>query len=303
MPPAARVGDMHTCPMQTPGTPPIPHVGGPILPPGAVTVLIGGQPAARVGDMCTCVGPPDTIAKGSPTVKINYMMAARIGDTTAHGGSIVLGFPTVIIGEAGGGASGPGGGGGGGGANSVAAGMSQSGLSDSDSANASVDAQSGGVQDAGAAADASATPQRSGYATQDEAANAALTESNPQSIQANREYGGQIYQDSDGTYGYSTPIQGGDQGVNPGDSPAPDGTTVVGDYHTHGDYSTAGPNGEAVRSSDPAHDDFNSDHFSTTDKQGIASDGANTPGYKGYLGTPSGTFRSYDAQTGQEGTL
>jgi uncharacterized Zn-binding protein involved in type VI secretion len=68
--PAARVGDMHTCPMQTPGVPPIPHVGGPILPPGAVTVLIGGLPAARMGDMATCVGPPDAIIIGCPTVII-----------------------------------------------------------------------------------------------------------------------------------------------------------------------------------------------------------------------------------------
>ncbi len=68
--PAARVGDMHACPMQTPGVPPIPHVGGPILPPGGVTVLIGGQPAARMGDMCTCVGPPDSIVGGLPTVLI-----------------------------------------------------------------------------------------------------------------------------------------------------------------------------------------------------------------------------------------
>ncbi len=68
--PAARVGDMHTCPMVTPGTPPVPHVGGPILPPGSVTVLIGGQPAARQGDMATCTGPPDVIAAGYPTVII-----------------------------------------------------------------------------------------------------------------------------------------------------------------------------------------------------------------------------------------
>jgi len=101
MPPAARIGDMHTCPMVTPGTPPIPHVGGPILPAGCPTVLIGGVPAARVGDMATCVGPPDTIAKGSPTELIGSMMAARIGDLTAHGGAIVVGLPTVLIGEMG----------------------------------------------------------------------------------------------------------------------------------------------------------------------------------------------------------
>lgn len=100
MPPAARIGDMHTCPMATPGTPPIPHVGGPVTL-GAATVLIGMMPAARMGDMCTCVGPPDTIAKGSPTVLIENMMAARVGDLTMHGGVISVGCPTVMIGEMG----------------------------------------------------------------------------------------------------------------------------------------------------------------------------------------------------------
>lgn len=98
MPPAARLTDMHTCPMLTPGVPPIPHVGGPITGPGCPTVLISKLPAARVGDLLTCVGPPDTIVKGSATVLIGGMPAARIGDLTAHGGSIVLGCPTVLIG-------------------------------------------------------------------------------------------------------------------------------------------------------------------------------------------------------------
>ena len=92
--PAARVTDMHVCPMVT-GV--VPHVGGPILPAGAPTVLIGGMPAARVGDMCTCVGPPDSIIMGSTTVLIGGMPAARMGDTTAHGGTIVAGQPTVLI--------------------------------------------------------------------------------------------------------------------------------------------------------------------------------------------------------------
>jgi uncharacterized Zn-binding protein involved in type VI secretion len=95
MPPAARLGDMHTCPMVT-GL--VPHVGGPILPPCCPTVLIGFMPAARVGDMALCVGPPDVIAKGSMTVLIGGQMAARIGDLTVHGGVIVVGYPTVIIG-------------------------------------------------------------------------------------------------------------------------------------------------------------------------------------------------------------
>jgi uncharacterized Zn-binding protein involved in type VI secretion len=98
MPPAARLTDMHTCPMVTPGLPPIPHVGGPIVGPGVPTVLIGGIPAAVVSDNCVCVGPPDVIVKGSSTVLIGKLPAARIGDTTAHGGNIVLGLFTVIIG-------------------------------------------------------------------------------------------------------------------------------------------------------------------------------------------------------------
>jgi uncharacterized Zn-binding protein involved in type VI secretion len=96
--PAARVSDMHVCPMVTPGVPPIPHVGGPILPPGVPTVLIAGLPAATVSSMCVCVGPPDVIALGSFTVLIGGMPAARMGDVTAHGGTIVLGAPTVLIG-------------------------------------------------------------------------------------------------------------------------------------------------------------------------------------------------------------
>lgn len=86
---------MHVCPMVT-GT--VPHVGGPILPLGCPTVLIGGMPAARVGDMAVCTGPPDAIILGSATVMIGGMPAARMGDATAHGGSIVAGCPTVLIG-------------------------------------------------------------------------------------------------------------------------------------------------------------------------------------------------------------
>lgn len=98
MPPAARLTDFHQCPLVTPGVPPIPHVGGPIAGPGAPTVLIGGLPAAKVGDLAVCIGPPDAIIKGSMTVKIMGMPAARMGDKTAHGGTIMLGFPTVMIG-------------------------------------------------------------------------------------------------------------------------------------------------------------------------------------------------------------
>jgi len=95
MPPAARMTDMHVCPMVTVL---VPHVGGPILPPCCPTVLIGMLPAARVGDMAVCVGPPDVIALGSFTVMIGGQPAARMGDMTAHGGVIVMGLPTVMIG-------------------------------------------------------------------------------------------------------------------------------------------------------------------------------------------------------------
>jgi uncharacterized Zn-binding protein involved in type VI secretion len=89
---------MHVCPMVTPGVPPIPHVGGPILPTCSTNVVTGKIPQARVTDKCTCVGPPDVIAKGSMTVLVNKLPAARMGDLTAHGGSIVIGLPTVLIG-------------------------------------------------------------------------------------------------------------------------------------------------------------------------------------------------------------
>ena len=92
--PAARLTDMHVCPMVTVL---VPHVGGPIAGPGAPTVLIGGMPAARVGDMAVCVGPPDVIVLGSFTVLIGGQPAARLGDMTAHGGAIVVGCPTVLI--------------------------------------------------------------------------------------------------------------------------------------------------------------------------------------------------------------
>lgn len=95
MPLAARLTDMHTCPMLT-GT--VPHVGGPVVGPGAPNVLINGLPAARVGDMCVCTGPPDTILVGSGNVMIGGSPAARVGDSTAHGGVIVAGSATVMIG-------------------------------------------------------------------------------------------------------------------------------------------------------------------------------------------------------------
>lgn len=93
--PASRITDMHVCPMVT-GT--VPHVGGPVIVPGGSTVIIGGLPSATVGSMCVCIGPPDKVAAGSSTVFIQNQPAARLGDSTAHGGKIVVGCPTVLIG-------------------------------------------------------------------------------------------------------------------------------------------------------------------------------------------------------------
>ncbi|ALV07057.1 PAAR domain-containing protein [Roseateles depolymerans] len=105
MPPAARITDMHTCPMVTPGLPPVPHVGGPVIGPGVPTVLIGSLPATVVGDTLACVGdtstgvgPPNKLLMGSTTVMIGSRPAGRMGDATAHGGTITLGLPTVLIG-------------------------------------------------------------------------------------------------------------------------------------------------------------------------------------------------------------
>lgn len=95
--PAARITDMHVCPMVSPTLPPVPHVGGPIVK-GEPTVLTGSMPQARITDMAICVGPPDMIALGSFTVLVGGLPAARIGDMSMHGGSIVTGFPTVLIG-------------------------------------------------------------------------------------------------------------------------------------------------------------------------------------------------------------
>ena len=113
--PAARITDMHVCPMVT-GI--VPHVGGPITL-GSFNVLTGKLPQARVTDMLVCVGPPDIIVKGSTGVFVNNLPAARMLDLTAHGGTIVLGFPTVLIGETKGG--------GGGGAGGASAGGSAAG--------------------------------------------------------------------------------------------------------------------------------------------------------------------------------
>lgn len=96
--PIATVGSMHVCPMLNPGTPPPPHVGGPVSGPGVPTVLAGGKPVAVMGDMCVCAGPPDTIAQGEATVLVGGKPVATMGGLTAHGGSITQGEPTILVG-------------------------------------------------------------------------------------------------------------------------------------------------------------------------------------------------------------
>ena len=93
--PAARVGDMHACPMVTVL---VPHVGGPIIPPAGRTNRKGGMPASRMLDPVICVGAPDFIAIGYPKVLIGGMPAARMLDMTMHGGTIACCYPPVLIG-------------------------------------------------------------------------------------------------------------------------------------------------------------------------------------------------------------
>lgn len=99
MPPAARLTDLHVCPQLTPGSPPVPHVGGPVAGPGVPSVLIGQLPAAVLGDQAVCAGPPDAIVTGSRSVLIGGRPAARLGDATAHGGTVAAGLPSVLIGD------------------------------------------------------------------------------------------------------------------------------------------------------------------------------------------------------------
>jgi uncharacterized Zn-binding protein involved in type VI secretion len=100
--PIARVNDFHLCPMQTPAVVPIPHVGGPVVGPGAVTVWAGGMPVSVFGDLAICVGPPDVMVTGAPTVFAEGRPVVRITDTTAHGGMVIVGLPTVMVGDSGG---------------------------------------------------------------------------------------------------------------------------------------------------------------------------------------------------------
>jgi uncharacterized protein RhaS with RHS repeats len=148
-------------------------------------------------------------------------------------------------------------------------------------------------------------PKSGRFATADGAAKAALVNANPKSIRDNLEYGGLIYKTPNGRYDFTKPTRGTDQGVNPwsAQGAVPKCAQVVGDYHTHGDYSLAGQGGKAIRTSNPKQDSFNSDNFSGGDYTGISSDARGKPEYKGYLGTPSGVFKVFDPKTRTTGNL
>jgi len=135
------------------------------------------------------------------------------------------------------------------------------------------------------------------FASADAAATAALDRANPVSISENREYGGLIYKDASGQYWATAPAPGTGTSFDPYAIEIPEGTTKVGDYHTHGDYSLAGPDGNPQRTSDPNRDDYNSDAFSASDLRGIAADAQGVDEYTGYLGTPGGTYLRFDPGT------
>lgn len=141
------------------------------------------------------------------------------------------------------------------------------------------------------------------FSSESQAARAALQHANPRSIRDNLEYGGLIYRDTNGQY-WSGPVIGTDAGVSPSRAGSPSGAQVVGDYHTHADYSLTDPvTGNAIRTSDPRRDDYNSDSFSEIDRQGTIKDAMGKESYRGYLGTPSGRFLYYDGKTRAEGSL
>jgi RHS repeat-associated protein len=142
------------------------------------------------------------------------------------------------------------------------------------------------------------SPALAGYETQEAAGGAALSEANPLSIRDNLEYYGLIYREESGTYGYTEPIAGGVRGGEIGQLRAPEGTTEVGMYHTHGDYSIGDELHGFTRTSDPSLDVFDSNNFSRADRIAITNRSVGRPGYLGYLGTPSGHFRVYNPATG-----
>ncbi len=275
----------------------------------AASVVPGGQPAANIAytegikaaaaaaasavvsamaglsDMNICPIPvpipphgPGFVTRGSTTVKIGNLPAARMGDKAfeACGGMdpIAIGCPTVIIGDSGSGGSGGGGG----------AGASGSGGAGGGSA-----APGGGGTTPGAGTGGPLGP----FATQDEAARAALNSANPRSIAENREYTGMIYRGADGQYYATDPQPAGLAGGSLPVNLIPAGATETGFYHTHADYSLA----DGTRT-DAAHDQFDSEHFSQTDIDTANARGAGDPNYRSYLATPSGGQQVHNPATG-----
>jgi hypothetical protein len=138
------------------------------------------------------------------------------------------------------------------------------------------------------------------HGTSDEAAEKALNKYNSQSIEENREYGGLIYKDADGQYGHTDGIRGSIDGVSPWSGEAiPSGTDEVGYWHKHGNYSKM-ENGKLVPTGNKNADWYDSDNFSPQDID-VANEMAKEKSeYKGYVGTPGGEFKGYDAKTGKQ---
>ena len=249
-----------------------------VVETGFATVLIEAQAAARISDILTPSKKP--ILQGAATVFVGGKELSRITAATAIPSTIAKGAAAVLVG----------------GPSATVLPPPQPISLNKDPANSATKASKTPAPPPTPAKAASNGP----FATPDDAAKAALSTANPQSIKDNLEYSGQIYQGSDGQYYYSGPAQGTDQGANPyRDAPPPSGSSVVANYHTHADYSTADPaTGAAIRTSDPNRDDFNSDNFSTQDKKVFTN-----KGHTGYLGTPGGTNKKFDPATGTETTL
>jgi RHS repeat-associated protein len=151
-----------------------------------------------------------------------------------------------------------------------------------------------------AAAQAQNQNNTTGYSTQDAAAKAVLGAINPKSIKKNKEYAGLIYKDAEGKYHYTKPHKG--NGTTSDVGSTPNGTTVVGDYHTHGDYSRPGLFGRNVRTT-ADRDAYDSNHFSDDDTKGNRISARANPQFRGYLGTPSGALLIYNPITDREGPL
>lgn len=282
MPPAARITDMHVCPMITVL---VPHVGGPILPPGVPTVLIEFLPAATVTDMLTCVGPPDVIVMGSTGVLINYLPAARMGDPTAHGGVIVLGAMTCIIGEMGSPSPGAGGMG------AIVAGLVVAGVEVSMKPDASehTDPSGGGGAAGGGAAAGAGLPTT----TPADCKSAPKTITIPPDVNKSmgelwgksfpggksQEFGGMIVKDSTGKMSLINQ-KGGKSGTFSPDRTLPAGDTEVGLFHTH-PYSKAegGHTGVAFSGADMsiAANDSEPSYVQSGDTQFLALPTAETP--------------------------